>query len=218
MGQTGGGEGRYRSTWDKSNFPKGFCPQRGEIPQQNNHPCLQTALPTPVNEAVLSRVLLGYNSHIAYRLIKGFSEGFKINYQGPRITSTAPNLGSAYENPDVVDEKLQKERELGRIAGPFDSPPLANLRISPHGVIPKKTPGEFRMIHHLSYPKGASINDSIPPEFSSVKYASVDDAISLIQRHGKGCAMAKTDMRSAFRIVPVHPSDYPLLGFQWKGK
>ena len=218
MGQTGGGEGRYRSTWDKSNFPKGFCPQRGEIPQQNNHPCLQTALPTPVNEAVLSRVLLGYNSHIAYRLIKGFSEGFKINYQGPRITSTAPNLGSAHENPDVVDEKLQKERELGRIAGPFDSPPLANLRISPLGVISKKTPSEFRMIHHLWYPKGASINDSIPPEFSSVKYASVDDAISLIQRHGKGCAMAKTDMRSAFRIVPVHPSDYPLLGFQWKGK
>ena len=76
----------------------------------------------------------------------------------------------------------------------------------------------FRMIHHLSYPKGASINDGIPPEFSSVKYASVDDAISHIQRQGKGCAMAKTDVRSAFCIVPVHPSDYPLLGFQWKEK
>ena len=193
-------------------------PRLGEIPQQSSHPCLHTALPTPVNVAVLSRVLLGYNSRIAYRLIKGFSEGFKINYQGPRITTTAPNLGSAYENPDVVDDKLRKERELGRIAGPFDSPPFANLRISPLGVIPKKTPGEFRMIHHLSYPKGASINDSIPPEFSTVKYASVDDAISIIQRQGKGCAMAKTDVRSAFRIVPVHPSDYPLLGFQWKEK
>ena len=113
---------------------------------------------------------------------------------------------------------MRKERELGRIAGPFDSPPLANLRISPLGVIPKKTPCEFRMIHHLLYPKGASINDSIPPEFSSVKYASVEDAISLIQRQGKGCAMAKTDVRSAFRIVPVQPSDYPLLGFKWKEK
>ena len=193
-------------------------PRRGEIPQQSSHPYLQTALPTPVNVAVLSRVLLGYSSRIAYRLIKGFSEGFKINYQGPRITSTAPHLGSAYENPDVVDEKLRKERELGRIAGPFDTPPLENLHVSPLGVIPKKTPGEFRMIHNLSYPKGASINDSIPPEFSSVKYASVDDAINLIQGQGKGCAMAKTDVRSAFRIVPVHLSDYPLLGFQWKEK
>ena len=134
-------------------------PRRGEIPQQSSHPCPQTALPTPVNVALLSRVLLGYNSRIAYRLIKGFSEGFKINYPGPRITSTAPNLRFAYENPDVADEKLRKERALGRIAGPFDSHPLANLRISPLDVIPKKTPGEFRMIHHLSYPKGASIND-----------------------------------------------------------
>ena len=199
-------------------------PRLGEIPQQSSHPCLQTALLTPVNVAVLSRVLLGYDSCIAYRLIKGFSEGFKINYQGPRITSTAPNLGSAHENPDVVDEKLPKERELGRIAGPFVSPPppppppLASLRISPLGVISKKTPGEFRIIHQLSYPEGASINDSIPPQFATVKYASVGDAISLIQRQGKGCAMAKTDVRSAFRIVPVHPSDYPLLGFQWKYK
>ena len=89
-------------------------PQRGEIPQQNNHPCLQTALLTPVNVAILSRVLLGYNSHIASRLIKGFSEGFKINYQDPRITSSAPNLGSAYENPDVVDEKLHENWVVSR--------------------------------------------------------------------------------------------------------
>lgn len=101
---------------------------------------------------------------------------------------------------------------------PFDCPPFETLRISPLGIIPKKTPGKFRMIHHSSYPKRASINHSIPPEFSTVKYASVDDAISIIQRQGKGCAMAKTDVRSAFCIVPVHLSDYPLLGFQWKEK
>ena len=99
--------------------------------------------PHRLTQPFFPECLLGYNSRIAYRLIKGFSEGFKINYQGPRITSTAPNLGSAYENPDVVDEKLGKERALGRIAGPFDSPPLAKLRISPLGVIPKKTPGAF---------------------------------------------------------------------------
>ena len=95
------------------------------------------------------------------------------------------------------------------------SPLFENLRIS---LIPKKTPVLFRMIYHLSYPKVVSINNSIPPEFSTVKYAPVDDVISIIQRQGKGCAMAKTDERSAFRIVPVHPPDYPLLGFQWKEK
>ena len=30
--------------------------------------------------------------------------------------------------------------------------------------------------------------------------------------------LAKTDVRSAFRIIPVHPSDRPLLGLQWRGQ
>ena len=68
---------------------------------------------------------------------------------------------------------------------PLIPPRLKISVLPPLGVIPEKTPGKFRMIHHLSYAKGPSINDSIPPEFSTVKYASVDDAISIIQRQGK---------------------------------
>lgn len=74
------------------------------------------------------------------------------------------------------------------------------------------------MIHHLSFPPGGSVNDFMSIEFSSVKYATVDDAINIIKQLRKGCAMAKTDVRSAFRILPVHLSDYHLLGFQRKGK
>jgi len=40
----------------------------------------------------------------------------------------------------------------------------------------------------------------------------------LIKKSGRGSALAETDIKSAFRIIPVHPSDYQLLGFQWKGK
>ncbi|KAK3753065.1 hypothetical protein QZH41_005503 [Actinostola sp. cb2023] len=43
--------------------------------------------------------------------------------------------------------------------------------------VPKKTPSEFRLIHHLSYPEGSSVNDSIPYETSSVHYARISDAI-----------------------------------------
>ena len=28
--------------------------------------------------------------------------------------------------------------------------------------------------------------------------------------------MAKTDIKSAFRIIPVHPDDHPLLGMKWE--
>jgi len=74
------------------------------------------------------------------------------------------------------------------------------------------------MIHHLSFPYGGSVNDFIPSEFCSVHYASVDDAIKMIKKIGPGCTLAKTDVRSAFRIIPVHPQDYHLLGMQENGK
>ena len=33
---------------------------------------------------------------------------------------------------------------------------------------------------------------------------------------GIGCTLAKTDVRSAFRIIPVHPKEYHLLGMKWR--
>ena len=74
--------------------------------------------------------------------------------------------------------------------------------MSPLGVIPRKVQGEFIMIHHMSVPFGGSAYDSIPPEFCSVQYAAVDDAGQTIKR--TDCALAKTDVRSAFRTIPVH--------------
>lgn len=71
------------------------------------------------------------------------------------------------------------------------------------------------MIHHLSSPKRSSVNDFIPDYCSTVKYASVGDAIKLLKRLGHGCFMAKTDVKSAFRIIPIHPADFSLLGMKW---
>ena len=39
--------------------------------------------------------------------------------------------------------KLQKEIDLGRIAGPFSSRPLDKLRVSSIGLIPKAEPGKL---------------------------------------------------------------------------
>lgn len=40
------------------------------------------------------------------------------------------------------------------------------------GIVPKKAPGKFRLIHHLSHPEGKSVNDFIGSLLSSVSYAS----------------------------------------------
>ena len=121
----------------------------------------------------------------------------------------------ALHNPKVVDLKIEKELLAGHLSGPFEMLPFSPFRVSPLGVIPKKTPGKFRLVRHLSYPKGSSVNDSISPEFSRVHYGTTTDAIQHIRAAGTVCFLSKTDIKSDFRIIPVHPSDYNLLGMQW---
>ena len=83
--------------------------------------------------------------------------------------------------------------------------------------MPKKSPREFRLIHHLSFPKGSSLNDGISPEITRVSYATVKDAIRFTKSVGSGCFLAKTDIKNAFRIIPINPQNYHLLGICWNG-
>ncbi|XP_077775069.1 uncharacterized protein LOC144325502 [Podarcis muralis] len=119
--------------------------------------------------------------------------------------------------PEVARKKIDKELALHRMAGPFSTPPFPNLHVSPLGIVPKKAPGEFRLIHNLSHPRGTSVNDVIPPELCSVRYASLDHAIKMIRKFGPGALLAKCDIESAFRLLPIHPADFWLLGFQFEG-
>ena len=57
-----------------------------------------------------------------------------------------------------------------------------------------------------------SINQAISGDQCSVTYASVDNAVQLVQELGKGCLLANLDLKEAYRAVPVHPSDRRLLG------
>ena len=114
--------------------------------------------PTPVKPVQLAFYLRGYNNSISDYLIQGFVHGFSIRYLGSLIAMRSQNLKSAKDNPTSVTEKLSKELTAGGIVGPFDVPPFDPFRVSPLGIIPKKSPGEFRLIHHLSYPAGSSVN------------------------------------------------------------
>lgn len=124
---------------------------------------------------------------------------------------------SALHNAPLVGAKLQQELDLGRIAGPFASRPFCDFISSPLGLVPKKSPGHFRIIHDLSFPKQDSVNSHIPPGSSSVNYELLDDALAIVYLLGRGSLVAKADIESAFRLIPIHPASYHLTGFQWGG-
>lgn len=169
---------------------------------------------SPINIQKLALQLAEYpNQPDAIYILNGFSNGFSLHYEGPRLPINSTNLLSARVHRDVLHEKLTSLKHRGLLIGPFNSPPISNLRINPVGLVPKSS-GGWRLITNLSFPSGASVNDFIKPAFSSVKYAKFDSAIDKVRTLGKGAFMAKADIASAFDLCPVQPSDFDLLGIK----
>ena len=173
-------------------------------------------LVTPINVQKFTHWIKGFE--FQDYLIQGLTDGFRIGYEGPRFSRECENLKSCRDLPHIVTEKIDMELALGRIQGPFDDPPFQNLQVSPIGLVPKKKQGEYRIIHHLSYPEGGSINDFIGDELSTVTYCKFDDAVALVLELGQGCLLSKCDLESAYRILPISSLDYELIGFKWQSK
>ena len=84
------------------------------------------------------------------------------------------------------------------------------------GIISKKNkPNKWRLIVDLSSSEGASINDGIDPEHSSLVYTSIGHLSALVMSEGRGSYMAKADIKEGYRMVPVHPEDQYFLRVQW---
>ena len=150
----------------------------------------------------------------------GIRDGFRIGFSYTRTLNPARrNMPSAEHHPEVVEAYLAGEVPAGRIIGPL--PPGTthdHVQINRLGVIPKgHAPGRWRLITDLSFPADTSVNDGIDPQVCSIRYTTVDKVAKAAGKLGIGALVAKLDVRSAYRLVPVHPDDRQLLGFQWQG-
>ena len=154
-------------------------------------------------------------------MIQGISDGFRIGYDYKlhRTRKTTRKMKSAESHASVVQEYIFKECREEWLLGPFD-PSLkefSQIHASRFGVIPKGTSGKWRLTLDLSSLAGFSINDGISLEYCSLSHTSVDKAAKLAGSLGPHCCLAKVDIQSAYRIIPVHPDDRLLQGIVWQG-
>ena len=164
---------------------------------------------TPVNVDRLEYLLetTGYNSQKTKYLVDGFRTGFDIGYQGEEdVRMTSPNLKITVGSPEELWNKVMKEVQAKRYAGPFKEPPFKNFIQSPIGLVPKDK-NKTRLIFHLSYPRGTgrSVNANTPEELTTVKYPDFDEAIKLCIRYSKNgiCFIGKSDLSAAFRHICI---------------
>ena len=81
------------------------------------------------------------------------------------------------------------------------------------GAIPKPNGKDIRLIHDCSRPIGTSLNDFATK--CPIKYQTIDEAVNMSTQ---GCYYAKIDLKSAYRSVNIHPSNYQLTGLKWQFK
>ena len=67
--------------------------------------------------------------------------------------------------------------------------------------------------NHVSH-HGRSVNNGIDDDICSLSYISVDQIAEVAASYGNGALLAKVNIESAYRLIPVHPQDHPLLGMQ----
>ena len=182
---------------------------------------------TPLVASVWEAELRGHpDSEFADFLVEGIQCGFRIGFDyGSQVgISATNNMHSAREHPEPIDRYVREEMSAGRIirlssGSAGEGVTAQGIHVSRFGVIPKShQPGKWRLISDLSSPKGSSVNDGVSPSLCSVSYAAVDDAVRCILALGQGALLAKFDVASAYRVVPVHPEDRLLLGMKWRGE
>ena len=111
-----------------------------------------------------------------------------------------------------------EELRFKSIAGPFLSPQISGLHLNRFGVIPKSTPGKFRLITDLFSPPGSSVNDLIPDSEAAVSYTGISAAFAIIVKFGQVALLAKFDISRAYCLLPMHPNHHHYLGMFWKDR
>ena len=182
---------------------------------------------TPINLKVYENLLREsqYDEEESKFLLDGFTQGFDVGYRGPwNRCDTANNIPLQVGTRADVWEKIMKEVEHKRYAGPFERIPYKRGYIqSPIGLVPKAG-NQTRLIFHLSYDfkksGHRSLNFHTPSELCSIKYNDLDCAVETsihCMENASGVCVAKTlplkskgmiyysktDLKSAFRILPL---------------
>ena len=105
----------------------------------------------------------------------------------------------------MVTQYLINDVAAGHKAGPFTKSPFLDFFGSLMGVVPKKCslPVKYHIIHDLSWPTQDSVNNNIDPETFRCFYASFNEAVVLVVKHGLGTLSTKLDLAHAFKHILV---------------
>ena len=146
-------------------------------------------------------------------LLHGIREGFSLidpDISFDTIADVEENnyrSATSKTNKPIIEKQLINEILEGNYKFVKHKPKI----VSALGSVPKPQSSDLRIIHDCSRPVGASLNTYA--SLDKERYQSVDEAVKLSK---KNCFYAKVDLKSAYRSVKIHPSNFDLTGIKWQ--
>jgi hypothetical protein len=162
------------------------------------------------------------------RLAHAARHGFDIGYNGKPLRVWTDNHESFYgQHADIADRLLDEHIKKGWM---IDVTPLYRARslmrciTSPQAIIPKSTPGKFRLLFDGSHGVGTNVNDncdvSAMPIPLCTSAAAVRAQISSCATANPGATvlMYTTDLADAYKTLPVRPEHWHTLAVPWRSR
>lgn len=173
------------------------------------HPFNLTQIQQLLNETCL---LQQYPS-----LLHSFETGFLLGVPLLQNTFTPENSNCLNNLYSEFVQIVNKEFELTRYIGPFSRTELLSLigpfQTSPLSLVPKPNSNTFRLIQNLSYPHNnlpcPSINAYIDSANFPCTFGTFNTICFIINSLPPGSQVSTRDVADAYRIIPLHPSQWP---------
>ena len=143
-------------------------------------------------------------------LLKGLSSGFELVDSDKQYlvveVEVNNHLSSVVTYKNSVENQIHDELKEGNYIRTSKKP----IVVSALSAIPKSNGKEIRLIHDFSKPDNLGVNNyaTKDPFF----FQSIQDVLEMIK---PGWFLAKVDLKSAYRSVGIHPSNFKFTGLKW---
>lgn len=155
------------------------------------------------------------NKPFVASICRGLRKGFWpfADTSDPKLPTTLDNSQKpilSQDKAEFVRRQRDEEVKLGRWSKSFGTKLLPGMFSSPIRTVPKRNPGAFRLIVDQSQGEH-SLNSMIPRSQVKVKLDDIHDLgtqlIAVRKKHGakKKLTVFKSDVKSAYRLMPMHP-------------
>jgi hypothetical protein len=181
---------------------------------------------TPLSAGGFDRALRAAGLERRYPvLVSGIRSGFLVGFRAIGRIHTPPNAASIHDDPAIFSALIDTEFAAGRWIGPFTASELLRVigpfHSSPCSLVDKPAdphrpgaPRKKRLIQNFSFPHTprdgiSSINAGIAIEDFPCTWGTPEAVGRTIWSLPPGSEIAIRDVASAYRNVPLHPSQWP---------